>query len=79
MLQAEIPQFGSNGETEKSGLKEKSLINALFTKNILFLWQHGREVLYLEKFYIQLPNLISQRQIKAEQTNILNPGSYWKL
>lgn len=32
MLQAEIPQFGSNNETEKSGLKEKSLINALFTK-----------------------------------------------
>lgn len=74
MLQAEIPQFGSNNETEKSGLKEKSLINALFTKNILFLWQQGREDLYYEKFYTQLPN-ISQRQIKAEQTNILNPGS----
>lgn len=74
MLQAEIPQFGSNNETEKLGLKEKSLINALFTKNILFLWQQGREDLYYEKFYTQLPN-ISQRQIKAEQTNILNPGS----
>lgn len=65
MLQAEIPQFGSNNETEKSRLKEKSLINTLFTKNTLFLSQQGR-VLYYEKFYIQLPNLISQRQIKAE-------------
>ena len=50
MLQAEIPQFGSNSETEKSGLKEKSLINALFTKNILFLWQHGREVWIMKNF-----------------------------
>ena len=39
-------------------------------------WQRS---LNYEKFYTQLPNLISQRQIKAEQTNILNPGSYGKL
>lgn len=75
MLQAETPKFGSNNETEKAGLKEKSLRNALFTKNILFLWQQGRKVLYYEKFYTQLPNPVGWRRIKAEQTNILNPGS----
>lgn len=68
-----FPSLVPIAETEKSGLKEKSLINALFTKRIFCFYGSRAEDLYYEKFYTQLPNLISQRQIKAEQTNILNP------